>query len=203
MFERLVRSQSKSQPEIVKPGREGDKKRTEALEEQVKILSSTASEAVDRASELEEEVRHLRQITRSGSLQSSLSSFSHSTDGSRLKSSGSMNSLFSTLSTDTAATAEFEDDIYRKNSVSGVTSDLEVERQRRILAERKVEELSKSLSKETNSRIQLEVKYKALEESAERPDESQEKRLHTLEVALKAILNARKELNSIRHYKYV
>lgn len=176
---------------LVKPGKEGDQQRVEALEQQIQMLATAASQAVDRANELErelEDVKSQRGLKKLGSFSTHRSS------------SSSVNSLFSNASKSSAGTDVVTmEKIDYDNKLEALIQAkeealkaLEEEKSRRICSEKRetalkaqIDELKASRSEGFNKKI------------------DRDQRLHKLDVALTAIEHARATLNSPRFFRYV
>lgn len=191
---------------IVRPGKEGEEERIKALEEQIKELAETAAKAVDRAEVLEEELKRSKQSNPQPHKRCSSGQYKKY----GLSSSSSENSLFSVLNDNDSAITDISisppasprDD----SKLVQLEKQLAVERQRRVDAEAReqslsaqIEELSASLFEDANKRVSDQNKkvseLEAIVQSYESKDPNK-LRIHRLEVAIKAIHNARRVLNS-------
>lgn len=162
---------------FIKPGREGEQQRVQALEAQVQQLASTAAAAVDRAENLEEELKSLRtksQLERSNS-------------------SATTNSTAQSVST-----ANYETDLSSPEAPRFSDS---WEHQKRI------QELEETVKREQQLRIESERREKQalarLNSSTTTKDPEKDNRLHQLEIAVKAIHRAREVLYPKSNSKYV
>lgn len=204
---------------IVKPGREGEKERVTALEDQLQTLSNTAVKAVDRATELEDEINRLKselcaKESKISSLESSIpfkgpskrmpvsasisSIRSHVSD----KSSDSFNSLFSDLTTSTFLSLDGQppqgNEDYDPESVRCLQQKLEeshLENKR----------LQAALENEIYQRVSLEQRLAQLQKDLKlsKGTKEREGRLLTLERSIRSINSARDALNRPRLYKYI
>jgi hypothetical protein len=189
MFESL-----KNSALLVKPGREGDQRRVEALEQQVQMLATAASQAVDRANELEKELDDMK---RKESLKKQGSFSTHRSHGS----SSSVNSLFSNASKSSAGTEvvamDKADHDHKLEALIQAKEEalraLEEERSRRISCEKR----------ETALRAQIDELKASRNGEVESPQLDRDQRLHKLDVALQAIERARATLNSPRFFRYI
>uniref|UniRef100_A0A060T427 ARAD1A13838p n=1 Tax=Blastobotrys adeninivorans TaxID=409370 RepID=A0A060T427_BLAAD len=191
---------------IVRPGKEGEEERIKALEAQIKELAETAARAVDRAEVLEEELKRSKQSNTHPN--NNYSSGQYKKCG--MSSSSSENSLFSVMNDNDSAITDISMSppaSPRDNSkLVQLEKQLATERQRRMDAEAReqslsaqIEELSASLFEDANKRVSDQNKkvseLEAIVQSYESKDPNK-LRIHRLEVAIKAIHNARRVLNS-------
>ena len=163
----------------IKGGLQGEQQRAEALEQQVKMLATTASAAVDKASELEEQLKQLK--------------IKEANFRTHMKSQESMNSLFSAGSHETELTSDEEENTDQKEQ--------EEHKDIRIIRDN----IERS-NREPVHQPDLELKYQILENTLNTVmarEKAREERVHQLEVALKAIHRARVELNSSRQWRYI
>lgn len=166
---------------FIKPGREGEQQRVQALEAQVQQLASTAAAAVDRAENLEEELKSLRSKSQS--------------DLERSNSSATTNSTVQSVST-----ANYETDMSSPEAPSFGGS---------WEHEKRIQELEEAVKREQQLRIESERREKqALAKlqtttTATSKDTEKDNRLHQLEVAVKAIHRAREVLYPKSNSKYV
>lgn len=163
---------------FIKPGREGEQQRVQALEAQVQQLASTAAAAVDRAENLEEELKSLRSKSQS--------------DLERSNSSATTNSTAQSVST-----ANYETDLSSPEAPSFNDS---WEHRKRI------QELEEAVQREQQLRIESERREKqtlAKLQTTTSKDPEKDNRLHQLEIAVKAIHRAREVLYPKSNSKYV
>lgn len=180
--------------QLVRPGLKGDEERSRALEEQVQMLTLAATEAIDHAARLENELS----LVRSESLkihpaphtnqfrQVSVSSYSSHESKSSIDSVFSTAESFDSIATDASdiESCDFDNPKSESKASGTCATKLSLHSSERTVGPR--EEFMKKCLEITQIQQQ-----------------EQNERLHRLEVALKAIHQARKTLNSPRMYRYI
>lgn len=162
---------------FIKPGREGEQQRVQALEAQVQQLASTAAAAVDRAENLEEELKSLR------------------SKAEHLERSNSTATATTNSTARSVSTANYETDLSSPEAPSFNDS---WEHQKRI------QELEEAVQREKQLRIESERREEqALARIQTSKDTEKDNRLHQLEIAVKAIHRAREVLYPKSNSKYV
>lgn len=204
---------------LVKPGREGEKERVIALEDQLQTLSNTAVKAVDRATELEDEIAKLKSelcareskisqlessIPSKGSAKRMPVSASISSIRSTIsdKSSDSFNSLFSDMTTSTFLSLDGQQPLSSEEHDPELVRSLQQKLEESHLENKR---LQVALENEVYQRVSLEQKLAQLQKELKHSKGTKERegRLLTLERSIRSINSARDALNRPGLHKYI